>query len=79
MATFARAQLGRTPALSETPMPIDRSSRLEDLIAALRATNETSIAHLAEELGVSKRTIRRDIATLRLRGMDIEGDRGRGG
>ena len=60
-------------------MAIDRSTRLEALIAALRATNETSIAHLAEELGVSKRTIRRDIATLRLRGMDIEGDRGRGG
>jgi predicted DNA-binding transcriptional regulator YafY len=60
-------------------MPIDRSSRLEDLNAALRATDETTIAQLAEELGVSQRTIRRDIATLRLRGMDIDGDRGRGG
>jgi predicted DNA-binding transcriptional regulator YafY len=60
-------------------MPIDRSSRLEALIAALRAAGETSIAHFAEELGGSKRTIRRDITTLRLRGMDIEGDRGRGG
>src|SRR4029453_9175423 len=34
---------------------------------------------LAEDLAVSVRTIRRDVAALRARGMDIEGDRGRGG
>ena len=60
-------------------MPIDRSSRLDALISALRASDGTSISNLAEELGVSKRTVRRDIATLRMRGMDIEGERGRGG
>ena len=60
-------------------MPIDRAERLEALIAALRASEGTSMTALAEELGVSVRTIRRDIATLRQRGLDIEGDRGRGG
>ena len=37
------------------------------------------MSHLAEELGVTVRTIRRDIAALRARGMQIEGERGRGG
>ena len=60
-------------------MPIDRSSRLDALVAALRASDGTSISNLADELCVSKRTVRRDIATLRMRGMDIEGERGRGG
>ena len=37
------------------------------------------MAELAAELGVSVRTIRRDVAALRRRGLDIEGERGRGG
>jgi len=37
------------------------------------------MGELAEALGVSVRTIRRDVAALRDRGMDIEGERGRGG
>jgi predicted DNA-binding transcriptional regulator YafY len=37
------------------------------------------MGELAAELGVSVRTIRRDIAALRVRGMEIEGERGRGG
>ncbi len=37
------------------------------------------MGELAEELGVSVRTVRRDVALLRARGMDIDGDRGRGG
>ena len=34
---------------------------------------------LAEELGVSTRTLRRDVDSLRKRGIDLVGDRGRGG
>lgn len=37
------------------------------------------MSELADALNVSVRTIRRDIAALRLRGLDIEGERGRGG
>jgi len=37
------------------------------------------MGELARELGVDVRTIRRDVAVLRTRGMEIEGDRGRGG
>lgn len=37
------------------------------------------MTELADQLDVSIRTVRRDVALLRLRGMDIEGDRGRGG
>ncbi|TMA22216.1 MAG: WYL domain-containing protein, partial [Deltaproteobacteria bacterium] len=49
------------------------------LIAQLRARGSASMTELAEDLAVSVRTIRRDVAALRVRGMDIEGDRGRGG
>ncbi len=58
---------------------MDRGERLEALIAFLRANRSATMAELAHELDVSVRTIRRDVATLRLRGMDIEGERGRGG
>jgi predicted DNA-binding transcriptional regulator YafY len=52
---------------------------LDALIALIRASEGISMAELAGELGVSVRTIRRDVGLLRARGMDIEGDRGRGG
>ncbi len=58
---------------------LDRGDRLDALVAAIRAREGVSMTELAEELGVSVRTVRRDVALLRLRGMDIEGDRGRGG
>lgn len=38
-----------------------------------------SVAGIAEEFGVSRRTLFRDIAFLRERGLPIEADRGRGG
>jgi predicted DNA-binding transcriptional regulator YafY len=38
-----------------------------------------TVAGVAEELGVSRRTLFRDIALLRERGLPIEADRGRGG
>lgn len=37
------------------------------------------MSDFADELGVSVRTIRRDVSALRARGMEIEGARGRGG
>lgn len=56
-----------------------RGERLDALIARLRAHGSASMAELAAELSVSVRTIRRDVAALRARGMEIEGERGRGG
>jgi predicted DNA-binding transcriptional regulator YafY len=56
-----------------------RSDRHEALLAHLRARGTASMTELAAELGVSVRTLRRDVAALRLRGVDIQGDRGRGG
>jgi len=57
----------------------DRSERLEALVAYLRARDSAPMGEIARELGVSVRTLRRDVAALRGRGLDIEGDRGRGG
>ncbi len=58
---------------------MDPNSRREALIALLRSDRSPTMTDLAAELGVSVRTIRRDVATLRTRGVDIEGERGRGG
>ena len=60
-------------------MNLERTERLDALVALLRARDSASMTELAQELGVSTRTVRRDVATLRHRGMDIEGERGRGG
>jgi predicted DNA-binding transcriptional regulator YafY len=56
-----------------------RGERLDALVAHLRGRGSASMGDLAEELGVTVRTIRRDVAVLRARGLDIEGERGRGG
>ncbi len=53
--------------------------RLDQLLSLLRARGNATMTDLAAELGVSVRTIRRDIDLLRERGTDIEGERGRGG
>jgi predicted DNA-binding transcriptional regulator YafY len=50
-----------------------------DLADLLRGREATTIAELARELAVSPRTILRDVATLRSRGMPIAGDAGPGG
>ncbi|KIQ34328.1 MULTISPECIES: helix-turn-helix transcriptional regulator [Pseudomonas syringae group] len=56
-----------------------RSHRLFELMQALRRHRRTvSGASLAQELGVSLRTIRRDVATLQGMGADIEGEPGLG-
>lgn len=50
-----------------------------DLADLLRGRDVTTVAELAGELGVSRRTLLRDLATLRRRGMPISGDAGPGG
>lgn len=56
-----------------------RSHRLFELMQALRRHRRTvSGASLAQELGVSLRTIRRDVATLQGMGADIDGEPGLG-
>src|SRR5258708_34529568 len=49
------------------------------LASLRRGREETSVAGRAGELGVSPRTLYRDLATLRDRGMPITGEPGRGG
>ncbi|MEJ1937513.1 HTH domain-containing protein, partial [Nostoc sp. NIES-2111] len=56
-----------------------RSARLLDLMQALRRRRRpVSAARLAEELGVSLRTVYRDIGTLVAQGAPIEGEAGLG-
>jgi predicted DNA-binding transcriptional regulator YafY len=50
-----------------------------DLAERLRASAETTVEALADEMGVSVRTMHRDIAALRDRGMPISGQAGPGG
>lgn len=58
---------------------MSRSHRLFDLLQVLRRHRGTVSGEvLARELGVSLRTIRRDIATLQAMGADIEGEPGVG-
>lgn len=45
----------------------------------LRAVDDTTVERLAEALGVTTRTVHRDLATLRDRGVPIEGTAGAGG
>src|SRR5262245_65908629 len=58
---------------------MSRASRLMDLADLLRSRDETTVGSLARELGVSRRTLLRDLATLRGRGMPIRGEPGPGG
>ncbi|HEU5074230.1 MAG TPA: WYL domain-containing protein [Polyangiaceae bacterium] len=56
-----------------------RADRLMDLADLLRGRDTTSVGALARELQVSERTILRDLAKLRERGLPITGEAGRGG
>lgn len=58
---------------------MNRLDRLEMLTALLRDGELTTTASLAAELGVSQRTVARDIELLRQRDLPIDSDRGRGG
>lgn len=57
----------------------DRLNRLDLLASRLKADDLMTIGMLAAEFGVSRRTLSRDIAILRDRGLPIEADAGRGG
>jgi predicted DNA-binding transcriptional regulator YafY len=56
-----------------------RAERLLELSELLRGHDTATIAEVARELGVSRRTVLRDLATLRDRGIPISSDVGRGG
>jgi predicted DNA-binding transcriptional regulator YafY len=56
-----------------------RLQRLDLLASRLKADEAMTVAGLAAEFGVSPRTLFRDIAILRDRGLPVEADRGRGG
>jgi predicted DNA-binding transcriptional regulator YafY len=58
---------------------VSRAVRLFELRERLQATAETTVGALAAELGVSERTVRRDLVTLRERGLTITGESGPGG
>lgn len=58
---------------------ISRLDRLEELKGFLKSREHVTAAELAEELGVSLRTLNRDLEVLRSQGVPIESDRGRGG
>jgi len=53
--------------------------RQDELIRLLRRRETTTVANLTEQLGVSRRTILRDVADLRTQGFDIQSDAGPGG
>jgi predicted DNA-binding transcriptional regulator YafY len=58
---------------------MSRAERLMEVSDLLRGREATTVAALADELRVSRRTILRDLATLRDRGVPITGDPGPGG
>lgn len=56
-----------------------RTDRVLELLTRLRGREATTVGALAGELGVSRRTVLRDLATLRARGEPITGEAGPGG
>lgn len=58
---------------------LNRLGRLEELKGLLKARDHVTAAELANELGISLRTLNRDLAILREAGTPIDSDRGRGG
>lgn len=59
--------------------PRDRVQRLDALKTLLAGRDAATVRELAIELGVTARTVQRDLETLRRAGMPVEGERGRGG
>jgi len=60
-------------------MPMTNRSRQDELVRLLRRRGSTTVAHLTESLGISRRTALRDIADLREQGFVIRSTSGPGG
>lgn len=58
---------------------LGKLERLDQLLGKLKAGEALTAGALAQELGVSLRTLMRDLETLRDKGFPIDADRGRGG
>ncbi len=58
---------------------VDARARRDALVRLLRRAGQQTSEALADALGVSRRTVLRDLSTLRDRGFSIRGDGGRGG
>lgn len=58
---------------------MSRADRLLNLADLLRGRDVTTVDTLAGELGVSRRTVLRDLSSLRARGLPITGEPGHGG
>jgi predicted DNA-binding transcriptional regulator YafY len=58
---------------------VDTTARRDSLIRLLRRQGSSSVADLAARLGVSRRTVLRDLAALRTLGFAVAGEGGRGG
>ena len=56
-----------------------RLERMDRLAIRLKEDTPSTVGGLAAEFGVSTRTISRDLALMRARGMPVDADRGRGG
>jgi len=56
-----------------------RLARLDELRGLLAGRDFTTVGELAADLGVSVRTLHRDLALLREAGVPVDSDRGRGG
>jgi predicted DNA-binding transcriptional regulator YafY len=58
---------------------VSRLNRLEELKGLLKGRDHSTAEALARELGVSRRTLHRDLGILRDSGFPIDAERGRGG
>ncbi|WP_434361542.1 WYL domain-containing protein [Parasalinivibrio latis] len=58
---------------------VNRLQRLDLLEARLKSGEPLTVKGIAEELGISVRTVSRDIDILREQGVPVEAERGRGG
>ncbi|CCH80151.1 Bacterial regulatory protein, DeoR family [Nostocoides japonicum T1-X7] len=76
--TVTRAQPIPSPAAATDAGQTGRAKRVLDLLEELSGHGVTRAADLAERLGVSTRTVYRDIALLRHQGVPIAGDPGVG-
>ncbi len=58
---------------------VSRLERLDILKSRMKSRDVLTVSSIADELGVSVRTVSRDIEILREQGLPIDSDRGRGG